>query len=127
MTRTPFAVAVVALLAGSLLAVADPPAIISETEKIARLVADLGNADFTRREAATTELDAIGEPALDELRPACRSANPEVSRRAREVTARIDRRVANEKALAPTLVDLTAEEVGPDWPVRAAERVLPTI
>ena len=56
------------------------------------------------REAAGRRLDEIGAPALEPLRAACRSDDPEVARRARDLVARIGRRLANEQALAPTVV-----------------------
>lgn len=74
-----------------------------------RLVLDLGSKDFATREKAGKRLDAIGEAALPALRPACRSADPEVARRAQTLVARIERRVENRLALAPTLVELNAE------------------
>ncbi len=52
------------------------------------LIKDLGSENYSRREAATRELDRIGEaagPALDE---AVRSADPEVRRRAAELQER---------------------------------------
>jgi hypothetical protein len=74
-----------------------------------QLVLDLGSKDFATREKAGKRLDAIGEAALPALRPACRSADPEVARRALTLVARIERRVENRRALAPTLVELNAE------------------
>src|SRR5262249_34044683 len=47
---------------------------------IARLVKQLGSADFREREAATKSLTAIGLPALDALRKAATDADPEVAR-----------------------------------------------
>lgn len=102
------ALAALALLGGSLLAVADPPPATADARVVA-LVAQLGSGDYAAREAAGKELDALGAAALDRLRAACRSPNPEVARRARDLAARIDRRVGNEKALAPTLVELDAK------------------
>ncbi|HVK08669.1 MAG TPA: TIGR03067 domain-containing protein [Gemmataceae bacterium] len=62
--------------------------------RIAALVRQLGHAEFPKREAATKELDAIGEPALDALRKATADPDAERSRRARQVihsvTARAD-------------------------------------
>jgi hypothetical protein len=111
MTRTLPAAASVVLLAGSLVALACPtPAPAPrESPKVARLVALLGHDDFALREAAESELDALGSPALEQLRAACKSPNPEVARRADGLVGRIERRVANEVALAPTLVSLAAD------------------
>jgi uncharacterized protein (TIGR03067 family) len=72
---------------------ADPKA-DAQRERIATLIQQLGHKEFARREAASKELDAIGEPALDALRTAAADADAEVSRRARlvvkSVTARAD-------------------------------------
>lgn len=61
--------------------------------RVARLVKQLGDDKFARREAATKELDAIGEPALDALRKAESHEDAEMSRRAKllvqTITARI--------------------------------------
>jgi hypothetical protein len=108
MTHTPAAVASVLLLAGSLLAVADPPA--ADPPAAARLVEKLGDADFHAREAATQRLEELGPAALDALRAACRSDDPEVARRAGELVGRIERRAANERVLAPTVVELAAAD-----------------
>jgi hypothetical protein len=110
MTRLLPAVASVGLLAGVLLA-ADPAPPPAGAGRVAELIARLGDPDFARREAAEQELNAIGEPALAALQAAGRSANPEVARRAHDVAARVARQVGNEKALAPTLVQLDAENV----------------
>jgi hypothetical protein len=88
---------------------AAPPAAPTAGE-IRALVAKLGADDYAEREAAGKKLDEIGAPALDELRAATRSENPEVARRARDVLRRIERRVENEKTLAPTLVALDAKD-----------------
>ncbi|MDB5309268.1 MAG: hypothetical protein JWO38_3470 [Gemmataceae bacterium] len=109
MTRLLPTVAAVAVLAGTLLAVADPAPPPAESTKVARFIAQLGDADFARREAAEKELEALGAAALDQLGAACRSSNPEVARRARDVVVRVERRVGNEKALVPTMVELNAE------------------
>jgi hypothetical protein len=50
--------------------------------RIAELVKQLGDDDFTKREAASKELDVIGEPALAALRKAVGSPDLEVRRRA---------------------------------------------
>jgi hypothetical protein len=83
---------------------ADPPG----PAAVARLVGQLGDPEFARRERATRDLDAVGPAALGLLRQAARSADPEVARRAADLAGRIDRRAANEKALAPTAVALKA-------------------
>jgi hypothetical protein len=78
------------------------------------LVEKLGSADFVEREAATKRLDELGAAALEELRAASKSENPETARRAQELVRKIERRVSNDKTLAPTLVELNAENVALD-------------
>ena len=99
------------LLAGAVFAAADPtpPAPAADDAAVVRLVARLGSADYATREAAGVELDALGPVALDRLREACRAANPEIARRARQIVARAEWRVGNERALAATTVELNAE------------------
>lgn len=104
MTRVPSAV--LALVAGSL-----PVAVPPDSPHTARLVTQLGSEAFAEREAAEKNLEALGAVAVEPLRAACRSPSPEVSRRAGDVLARIERRIANEQALAPTRVRLKAENV----------------
>jgi hypothetical protein len=96
-----------ALLSSGLLP-ADPPA--AGAPAAAGLVEQLGDADFHAREAASKRLAELGPAALEPLRAACRADDPEVARRAAELVARIERQVANERVLAPTLVELAAED-----------------
>ena len=98
---------VVALLAASLSALGDPPGGKSHA---ARLVEQLGSDDFAEREAASKELAALGPVAFPEVRAGCLSTDPEVAQRARELSHRIGRRIDNEKTLAPTMVELTADD-----------------
>jgi WD40 repeat protein len=65
-------------------------------EDIARLIKQLGSENFAEREAASKRLGALGEPALEQLRQAAQSADPEVRRRARELCAAIERRLHGE-------------------------------
>jgi hypothetical protein len=76
---------------------------------IGALIKQLGSDDYTEREAASKRLNAIGTPALAELREALRSENPEVVRRAHELVRKIEYRIDNEKTLAPSLVTLDAK------------------
>src|SRR5262245_6176526 len=63
------------------------------TDRIARLIRQLGDEVYTKREAASKELDAIGEPALDALRKAASSDDLEVRRRAGRILAAVTQRV----------------------------------
>lgn len=62
------------------------------TERIARLVAQLGDDDFAVREAAGEELAEIGEGALVALRGAVAAEDLEVRRRAEDVVQTIGQR-----------------------------------
>ena len=57
--------------------------------ELARLIKQLGHDDFDKREAASERLAEIGEPALDALRPATTSDEPEVRFRALQIVATI--------------------------------------
>jgi len=62
-------------------------------QQIARLVKQLGDDAFAMREAASEELEAIGEPALDALRKAISAdRDPEIRQRAERVIRAIARR-----------------------------------
>jgi hypothetical protein len=54
----------------------------SKTHRIASLIQQLGDAEFSKREAASKELDTIGTAALEALRKAASGDNPEIRRRA---------------------------------------------
>jgi hypothetical protein len=61
----------------------------------------MGHARFTLREQAMAELEAIGTPALEPLRQACKSRDAETSRRAAELVRRIEDQQVTALALAP--------------------------
>jgi hypothetical protein len=73
---------------------------------LARLIDRLGDRDYHVREAASKKLEQAGEAALPALADATHSPIPEVAERAIGIVARIHRRLANEKALAGTMVHL---------------------
>jgi uncharacterized protein (TIGR03067 family) len=97
----------------------------TETERIARLIKQLGDGAFAKREAASKELSAIGEPGLAALRKAeSGSDDPELRRRAEKLVAAIRLQMVK-KALAKlegTWVRKTAESDG-----RAAPKDNPAI
>lgn len=74
------------------------------SERIEKLIADLGSSRNEDREKATRELAAIGKPALELLRKAARSGDLETQRRAGELIQRLEVRQTNEKALTPAKV-----------------------
>src|SRR5262245_15206289 len=63
------------------------------TNRVARLIRQLGDSEFTKREQASKELDAIGAPALPALRQAASGEDAEVRRRAERLIASITGRV----------------------------------
>src|SRR5205814_9879244 len=70
-------------------AVADDP----DDKEIARLVKQLGDDEFQKREDATTRLKEIGEPAFDAVTKATTSSDPEVRRRAEDIVAVIENKL----------------------------------
>jgi HEAT repeat protein len=57
-----------------------------DAERIARLIKQLGDDSFARREAASKELEGLGAPAVAALRKAAASDDdPEIRRRAHRI------------------------------------------
>jgi hypothetical protein len=57
---------------------------------VARLIEQLGHAEFRKREEASKELEAIGEPAFEALRKAAASSDDvEIRRRAEQIIGAI--------------------------------------
>src|SRR5262245_56021954 len=77
---------------GVFLLAAAPPAGPSGSE-VGRLIGQLGDDDFARRESATARLKMAGEPALDALRKALSSDDLEVRRRASRILDAIEDRL----------------------------------
>jgi uncharacterized protein (TIGR03067 family) len=71
-----------------------------EAERIARLIKQLGDDGFEKREAASKELGAIGEPALAALRKAGGNDDAEVRRRAEDAVRSILGRVSQKELAA---------------------------
>jgi hypothetical protein len=61
----------------------------ADKEKVARLIKQLGDRKFTKREAASKELAEIGEPALTALQEATASTDLEIGRRAERLVQTI--------------------------------------
>jgi uncharacterized protein (TIGR03067 family) len=70
-------------------AVADPRKEASP-DRIAALVRQLGDKEFAKRETATRDLDAIGEPAREALKKAAAGEDAEVRERAKKVLGSLD-------------------------------------
>jgi len=104
--------AVLALIAATSLGTlwAVPVAPSGEQAKIPQLVTQLGSANFRERDAATRELETIGEPALAALKTAAKSTDMEVANRASALVAKIEQKSANAKLLAPTYVELNLKD-----------------
>jgi len=98
-------VSILGFSAFAALAIAEPMP-QPKTAEIQQLIEKLGSEDFSEREDATSKLEQIGAPAIDALRKACTAENPETVRRAREVLRKVEQKLANEKTLTPTLVEL---------------------
>ncbi len=82
------------------------PAGADDTDRVARLVKQLGSNRFVERDRAKRELEAIGMPALEALRRAARSKDLETSRRAGELVRRMEEKIALDRLLAPKKVRL---------------------
>lgn len=94
------------VLAGMAAAVA-PPA----SPPVDVLIARLGSESFAEREAAAAALEAAGPAAIPALDAAARDPNPEVSRRAGEVLARLRRTTDSKDRLAAKKVKLAYKAV----------------
>lgn len=80
----------VVLLASAALVSAALPVGETESERIARLIGQLGHDQFSQRESASKELEAIGPPALEPLRQAMATTqDTEVYRRANQIIQNI--------------------------------------
>src|SRR5437763_14929515 len=88
-------------------ALAAPP----EDTEIGRLLKQLGDDEFQKREEATTRLKEIGEPALDALRKALTSNDAEVRCRAEDIAAFIEKKLYSEQ------LRFTGHNTGGTWSV----------
>jgi hypothetical protein len=80
----------------------------SKGERVAALIRQLGHEKFATRQAASTDLEAIGEPALEALRKAAASGDsPEIRRRAEQLV----------RAIQPRPVRLNSALVNPGLPL----------
>jgi hypothetical protein len=101
-------------LLGLLPVAADTPkkaeAEADDTNRIAKLVEQLGSESFAERKKATEALDEIGGPALDALRKATQSNDLETRKRATDLVRRIEKRVASARILQATQVHLVFKD-----------------
>lgn len=68
---------------------AAPPAVATSDEQLRTWLAELGDEDYARREAATQQLQAAGDQAINVLAEGAMSASPEAAWRAGEALRRI--------------------------------------
>jgi RNA polymerase sigma factor (sigma-70 family) len=78
----------------------------SDQAQIPKLIDQLGSDKFAERERATKELDKIGVPALEALRKAAQSDDPERRNRAQQLVQKIEGRALAADLLAPKRVHL---------------------
>jgi hypothetical protein len=83
----------------------------TDKERIARLIAQLGSDQYDVRQVASKELDALGAPALDELKKACTSADDEIRHRAEILAHAISQRLEADRLLAPSRVRLVYKNI----------------
>ncbi len=94
------------LIAAAVGAPIPPPTAREATQ----LIEKLGSEDYAEREAASKRLDDLGLLALAELRAATKSDNAEIADRAKDLVRKIERRASNDRALAPTIVELNLKD-----------------
>jgi hypothetical protein len=82
----------------------EPPAI---APPVAAWVEQLGSRRFGERLAAIRALDALGATALQELRRAAASEDPEIRRQAKALVARIEWRIESARLTTPRYVRLS--------------------
>jgi hypothetical protein len=82
----------------------------ADAEKIAQLIEQMGSKSFTQREKAMQALDQIGAPALEALRKAAKSSDPEISHRAAELVKKIEQQNQGERILAPSRIRLVYKD-----------------
>ncbi|MCI0463458.1 MAG: hypothetical protein L0Z62_41500 [Gemmataceae bacterium] len=82
-----------------------------DSERITKLVSQLGSSKFTERDKAKRELEALGEAALPALRKAVQSGDLETSRRAGELVKRLEQKITLDNLLAPKKLRLNVKDV----------------
>jgi hypothetical protein len=86
-----------------------PASADEQSDRIERLVRQLGASKFADRERAQRELRAIGVPALDALKNASRD-DGEKGRRARELVVELQQKALIDQVLAPKNVRLNLKD-----------------
>src|SRR5947208_1919212 len=80
------------------------------SDRIERLVKQLGSPKFADRERAKRELQAIGTPALEALKKAAAADDGEVGRRARDLAAELGQKALTERVLGGKKVRLSLKD-----------------
>lgn len=89
----------------------------ASSDKIHRLIKQMGSQLFAEREKATKALDAIGIPALEALRKATNSDDAEIKRRAGELLKKIEHRSESAKLRAEILTPKRVHLMYKDTPL----------
>ncbi len=82
----------------------------AQAARIAQLISQLGSEQYAEREAAARALDTIGPPAVEALRKAAASDDPEIRRRAQALVGQIEKRSEAARLLAPKRVRLVYQD-----------------
>jgi hypothetical protein len=111
MKRLLLPVLVLGLGVGLLTALSSPAAeSAAATEKISKLIEQMGSNEFDDREDAQKQLDAIGEPALEALKKAMSNEDTEIRRRAEGLVKAIEQRTESTKVLQATKIHLVYKD-----------------
>jgi hypothetical protein len=94
------------VLAGHLFAGESPKKGTSPTSDVGTLVRQLGSDKYAEREAATASLDALGAIAIEHLKKARHSTDPEVQRRVQHLLTCIQSRVESARLIQPRRIRL---------------------
>ncbi len=81
-----------------------------EPARIEALVRKLGSSSYAQREEARRELQAIGTPALDQVRKLSKSTDAEISRRVAELIRGFEEQLLTKQVLAPKEVHLKLKD-----------------
>ena len=73
---------------------------------ISEMIQALGNASFELREKAEKDLGLVGEPALEQLRKARKSEDPEIRRRTESLIKKIETESDNKKLIDPKKITM---------------------
>ncbi len=87
------------------------PATHSENQRIDDLIEQLGSGKFQQRNSAQKELEAIGLPALAQLKKTMQDAGPEINRRAAEVVRKIQEKKNTADVLTAKNIHLKINEM----------------